>query len=1154
MLTKTLFAAAILFTAGLGQLFGQNIGSNEFFRYDFSRGDDLELKRKAKIANGVLSLDGKGDFACVPNSGDMHFSKKGMTLAATVKLNYSDSKSLDNQMDMFFSKGREFVFGKNRSQLYFNFNNGKNWCASTLTREGCIPESGKWAHVAVVVEYEEDKMQGDSGYRISIYLNGEKEVSQKFLFVEPIQTEDKIELGKGFGGGPWFMNGEFANAVMFKCPLNAAQIARLCSQEPRVKAVRKGFTAVNPELKSQADKIRAQGKLPLQWLADSFLRAAAAGYAQDKLLGMIKLAGETPNDDLETLAEKFNRKADDCRIIVTPELTAAVLTGQGSGAHPLIGILNRHTGKEIFGEKTIFWEIRWVRGKEKGVLPYNSKDVVWKSEISGNTVNIAWTGKNGFSFSATSEIRLAGARMESSFELQNHSDRTFESVKYPLYTFRHLGKGDTLVYPRMSGVLVPNPTEDVFQGGRPSPFPSGSAVMQFGAYYNAARQGIYFGYEDGLARFKILHADGKRNNLIVGWENPMIADKGKNHFKLNGKAALELYQGQWYEAGRIYRKFLEKDAAWWIAELPRKSTPEWFRNNTLWILFYTKDEKEAAVIRDTFSYLRSYFELPFAGHWYQWSDDQKLGWPHYPIKDFTLRINKELQENGIYTFPYIDSRLWKVKDGPDSTDYMYKSHGHEYAAKDSHGEIYKELYGNGIEYAIMCPHVKGWQETMSNLVKRVSDYGFNGIYHDQVGTAAPRACYARSHGHLQNDSSLWLEKGYWPMFECFFSYLHKHHPDCCHTTEENAEPYLKQMDGYLVWRWWDDNQIPLYQSIYSGRAQFVGRTFNSLRSGDKQSFFSKIGQQLVNAEQLGWFTSAEVREADNRRLFVKKAMHLRMALLDWFNCGRMLAPIDFGSTMKMEHSLWGGSIPHKVAMPVIANSAWEDKDGTRMWLFVNTQQKDDSSAVPVIGSEKGFWICREGAPIPVFSSTACPVRLKPLHAEIWVEGNRKKAEVLQKTLRKISAFDKGKNIRQVLKFAQKKITGTPDLLYTAKDCSDNICCNPAANNSHFGWIQDGALISFGIVDFGVAGASKVTVNAAVDPAYAGGTIQLFSTAPGKPEVESAVFPLKNTGGWNVYKDITVKLKEPLIGKHLILFKINGQSACNFRGWKYGIKD
>jgi len=343
------------------------------FQYDFSKDSKLDLQRKAKIAGGVLKLDGKGDFAYVPDSSGMHFAKTGMTLAATVKLNYSPStKEFSDKLDMFFSKGKEFIFGKSGDKLYFNFHDGKTWCATTLTAAGAVPEPGKWAHVAAVVEYVNDAAQGDVGYRISIYLNGEKEITKKFLFVQPVQNADRIELGKGFGGGPWFMNGEFANAVMFDRALNAAQIAELCSREPRVKMTRKGFTEIDPELKKTLDGLKNSGKNPVRWLAASLERAAVSGYDQQVLRNLAAAAAKFNDADLAEFAKRFNRAQENCRILLTSDLAAAVLTGRGSGSHPVIGLLDRRSVQEVFGVKSIAWEIQWSKGKQTGTLEKTS--------------------------------------------------------------------------------------------------------------------------------------------------------------------------------------------------------------------------------------------------------------------------------------------------------------------------------------------------------------------------------------------------------------------------------------------------------------------------------------------------------------------------------------------------------------------------------------------------------------------------------------------------------------------------------------------------------------------------------------------------------------------------------------------------------------
>jgi len=62
------------------------------------------------------------------------------------------------------------------------------------------------------------------------------------------------------------------------------------------------------------------------------------------------------------------------------------------------------------------------------------------------------------------------------------------------------------------------------------------------------------------------------------------------------------------------------------------------------------------------------------------------------------------------------------------------------------------------------------------------------------------------------------------------------------------------------------------------------------------------------------------------------------------------------------------------------------------------------TAVPEIASEKGFWICREGAEEPLFSSVPLPVSLKALSLEVWIEGPREEAERIQTVLKRFSAF------------------------------------------------------------------------------------------------------------------------------------------------------
>ena len=363
---------------------------------------------------------------------------------------------------------------------------------------------------------------------------------------------------------------------------------------------------------------------------------------------------------------------------------------------------------------------------------------------------------------------------------------------------------------------------------------------------------------------------------------------------------------------------------------------------------------------------------------------------------------------------------------------------------------------------------------------------------------------------------------------------------------------MKQFDGYLAARWVEPEQIPLYQSIYAGRVQFVGRLYNCIAPGDAQSFFCKVAQQLVNAEQIGWFQPVELSRADNRRLFVKKAIHLRKALLPWFNQGNMLKPIDFGGTMKMADSIWGGYTRQKVRLPVIANSAWRGSNGVRMWLFVNTHPTV-AEAMPTIDAPHGFWICKEGKAQPQFSQNAVPLHLEPYGFEVWLEGDKALAADVQKTLASFATFDCGETAQSTPKIKYHSTKGQAGKLYGVADCVGSNNCTVSQDKSHFGQIQDGAVIAFGEIDFGAEGARAIEIKVAVHKQYEGGTIQMMTEAPGKPEVMSAVFPLKSTGGWRDFDFVRVQLRQPLKGRHYVSFIINGNSACNFAAWKYNIE-
>jgi hypothetical protein len=302
----------------------------------------------------------------------------------------------------------------------------------------------------------------------------------------------------------------------------------------------------------------------------------------------------------------------------------------------------------------------------------------------------------------------------------------------------------------------------------------------------------------------------------------------------------------------------------------------------------------------------------------------------------------------------------------------------------------------------------------------------------------------------------------------------------------------------------------------------------------------------VNSEQIGWYSIYELKEADARRLFVKKAMHTRDILLYWFNEGRMLPPLEF-SSMPTEQTKWGGNLPQIFVLPAIPSSAWLAPDGSKMFLFVNTQEKPISAT---LSNEYEMWVCKEGTDEPTFMKGFKDVIVEPRSVMVWTT-SKQHAIRIQKRLKEFSSFNCGESFMDIVKQKTsfkanpgKKFKGEPGKAYGVKDAAAYYGCSPDDALHHFGWLDE-ATISYGEGDFGETTVSKLIVNVTVDPGYEGGELTVIVN-----DTLAGTLILKSTGGWNNYKDFEIPLSAPIKGKAAIAFRISGKAACNFAYWKY----
>ncbi|MBQ7208492.1 MAG: carbohydrate-binding protein [Lentisphaeria bacterium] len=1101
---------------------------------DFSE-KELILKGGATLKNGVVTLDGTSGYIELAGTEDWNIGKKGLTCAGAFKLYDSAlSSGKKDSFDMFFSKaGTPFIFGRYSHyahQLYSNIagrEKGRKMAAPVMSE--FQPEPGVWHHFAVVYEYYNDHAQGDVGYYTTMYVDGNRVGRGEHPFIEPLQTAGRIEVGRGWGG-PWFFRGEITEIRAFPEALNEAAVAELVdsSRYVKVKSARK----VNPAL----EKLTAESPAG-RWA----LRALHRLEPEQGTAAAAKLEAAFGAKDDAAFIRAFD-PACGAALIVKPQVLLLVGKTVGTG-EPLLGMYDRIGQRSVLEDKLLNWSFTGRRQGKKvsassGDLKYTIKD------LGGKGFTAVWRSVAPLKFTAEARYEFLNDGIGASLRIDNEtSDLVLREVVFPETRTPKLGDDDAFLYPFQCGAEINDPTRNSFKRGQFGKYPSGTMTMQFTAYYGNGR-GVFLGWRDPRGTLKNMQATGKRGGMEFSWSQcvaiPLDKRQGGNHYASFGSVVFRVYSGRWFEACQLHKQWALSEAVW-KKPVPRRDTPEWFRNIPAVFNYSVLDQNTAMTRYAQLTAIRAYLDVPIYCPTYAWNDPALGWWPCFRARKFIPGIYKQLLKEECIVEPYIDSRLWAVMDGPDrKTDWRYSSHGKKFAVIDENGKIPLEHYGPTV-YAIMCPAVKGWQDELFGQTRYVRTLA-PAVYHDQVMTGYGIPCFNPEHGHALNDPSVWLDQGYRPLYRRIRSAM----PGVVQTSEEVSEAYLDLFDGGHVWRWFFDDQVPAFQAVYGGRAQYYSLVFDSHGKGEYASNFVKMGNCLVNGLKIGKFELQEVHKADMKRLYIKKMCHLRMALNDYFNNGDMLAPIRFAEPLPLLTTGWStdSKALEQVTMPKIVSNSYRLGEN-EVFIFVNTTG-EKLVCKPLVPAE---FLCVEGAVAPVRFRGI--VELGPYQSAVALRGTAKEAARLQETLKKIASFTPGKSFDNLVKFENlRKIEGIPGKWYKPEDASGFYNLSKSASGKYFGNTAEGSLVSYGVVDFGSRKVSEIFVKTAVPENYSGGTVELFAGSSQNSCRRVGVFKVPATSNWLDFRESEFKLDTPLTGEKFIMFRFDRNGCCNFSEWRF----
>jgi len=539
---------------------------------------------------------------------------------------------------------------------------------------------------------------------------------------------------------------------------------------------------------------------------------------------------------------------------------------------------------------------------------------------------------------------------------QNHS---LNDVIFPAINIKAAGN-DTFLYPLYSGKLIINPGSgiDFFDDSNDNSdnnvgiYPRGwGTTMQFFSYYNSS-YGIYFGFHDSVASLKKFGIKNENGGIKIQCTTPAgNKTKAGNNWQMPGHFELDLFNGTWYDAALIYKKWVSGSASYWPVETPsRKLRQHKAGEIGIWLTSHLSD----ASIPQMQNYIQTaanFFDFPVGVHIYKWN---YFDYDHYYPRYFPERAGLDtlvnnLQKNGdIIIMPYINGRLWDTgiggNDPEDSiTAAYFNNNGIGGAAKHNDGTYYSETFMSN-KFATMCPTDTLWQNLMTDISLQLTQKGRIGaksLYIDMISASAAVQCMDSTHNHPLGGGHYWTE-GYTKLLQRIHDSIGT---EDFITVEGGCDFLAGQVDAFMVQGWMTGNQVPAWQTIYSGKVQLFGTRTGGSMYGD-QRFYGRLSQGFIYGVQTGrqyiWLAINPSQNSEKLMAanYVKALGRLRYKLRYFMSYGEMKRPLTLtGNIPDISYTVmdWGGCrCTDTISNPAIRNSVWQN-DSAVVLVFSNAR-------------------------------------------------------------------------------------------------------------------------------------------------------------------------------------------------------------------------
>ena len=569
------------------------------------------------------------------------------------------------------------------------------------------------------------------------------------------------------------------------------------------------------------------------------------------------------------------------------------------------------------------------------------------------------------------------ARFRTSFENRSRAYTVFY-VKSPFVKGVKPADGrgdlDWLASPIFNGRLMKNPVANGILGfpERFQPNRSGHS-MQFDSWTHDDH-GLYLGVFDGQQNAKRYYlAANSRDGF--SWSATHIPNNMKEvpqRWTVPYDTVLRCFQGDWYDACRIYRDWAIHQS--WTSEGPlttRKVTPKWFKEIDDWFMWNLGKTPKDLMWREALTETLSPFDIGLTCSY--WGRSKEVGrhtHEFFPLDEQDHHYFSNARERGYPVMGYVQGIVWWEEDSS-----WERLNGIDHTVRNFYDQRVKwrtRHHDEGIN-AIAWP-AEAWTDVLGETVEGMARAGFSAVYLDSFNHGGTYLNFNPLHSDDVGGGNSYIKQNQ-RLFETIRERARRVNPDFCFTSESFWEGNMAQVDGYLAVN--TTNQmlktgeilaIPMIHSVYHdycvAYSAWVGR--HDLQQPGARGYLAKFGQAFVWGAKPGWNQPAHISQFDNHEIAMASTLERLTAYRaskKFLVYGEMLRQPSFAKKPPMIEVDWYRAWSKRfwdIELPEVMRSMWRAPGGSLGVVLNNIG--DEARTVTLRLEDPSYGLGDKGAP------------------------------------------------------------------------------------------------------------------------------------------------------------------------------------------------